>query len=485
MAPEQAMEGGVDIRADIYSLGTTLYTLLAGRPPFSGSAGQKLLAHQMKAPPPLDGYREDVPPGLATVINKMMAKNREDRYQTPAEVVTALQPFAAPPAPPTVPNRVAVAPVKSPAPISAPAPSKLAPRKPAWQFDWRLDRRPDRLRIAMTAAAAVLVLGSVWWAFGRSKPKPVVEVIPETPEMAAFAMTLNGHSDGVQDIAFSADGSQIISYGRDKTIRAWNLATAQEIWSVETNARGVKSVAVSPDGKQALTGDDAGPARLWDLASGKLLQTLTGARSAWTVTFLDGGTRALTAGTDGTVRFWDLKTGEETRRLDVWRGSVWSAAVSPDGKRVAVGVSAVRDDPAPDYSVRVWDVELGKEVLVCTGHTADVRRVTWAPDGKRIVSGGFDGTVRIWDSTTGLEQSHIDACPHYIEGVCVLPDGKRLLTTDDREFAVKLWDIGTGQELTSWAGHSKKVTQLILSPDGKRAASCGDDRSIIVWNVPQ
>jgi len=90
LAPEQATAGAeVDIRADIYSLGVTLYFLLSGKAPFEDlSLAQKLVGHQFRIPPAPPG-----PPDLLQVLNRMMAKRPEQRYQTPNEVLEALQPF--------------------------------------------------------------------------------------------------------------------------------------------------------------------------------------------------------------------------------------------------------------------------------------------------------------------------------------------------------------------------------------------------------
>lgn len=97
LAPEQALQSpDVDTRADIYSLGATLYFLLAGRAPFEdASTAQKLLAHQIRDPEPIEG----VPAALQQVIRTMMRKNPAERYPTPYDVAEALASWARLPMP--------------------------------------------------------------------------------------------------------------------------------------------------------------------------------------------------------------------------------------------------------------------------------------------------------------------------------------------------------------------------------------------------
>src|SRR5208282_117278 len=95
IAPEQIVDSRVDIRADIYSLGGTMYYLLTGKSPFQeGTNAQKIIWHQVRHPKSLQVLRPDVPLELVQVLQKMMAKEPERRYQTPAEVAAALEPLA-------------------------------------------------------------------------------------------------------------------------------------------------------------------------------------------------------------------------------------------------------------------------------------------------------------------------------------------------------------------------------------------------------
>src|SRR5262245_10670125 len=102
LAPEQALDShSVDIRADVYSLGGTFYFCLTGRTPFAeGTVAQKLIWHQTRQPKPIRSIRPEVPEGIVAIVERMMAKDAGQRFQTPQEIADALAPWTQTPIPP-------------------------------------------------------------------------------------------------------------------------------------------------------------------------------------------------------------------------------------------------------------------------------------------------------------------------------------------------------------------------------------------------
>jgi serine/threonine-protein kinase len=109
LSPEQSRSlRKTDIRSDLYSLGCTFYFLLTGSVPYpGGSQLDKLIRHSTEKPRPISEFRADVPAAVSAIVEKLMARHPEQRYQTPAELAEALRPFAVSGPTPWAPPRAA------------------------------------------------------------------------------------------------------------------------------------------------------------------------------------------------------------------------------------------------------------------------------------------------------------------------------------------------------------------------------------------
>jgi hypothetical protein len=454
IAPEQLRDShAADIRADLYSLGCTLYHLLAGRPPFRGTVSEKLEAHEREQPRPLTEVRKDVPAELAAVLNRLLAKDPARRYQTPAEVAAALAPFAA-------------------APV-----------------------RRNRWRLAAVFAVLLLAGGLVFWQAGPGAGLLTLSrggklVDPVTHEPAAGPVrVLAAHAagEGAWGVAFAPDGATAVSCGADGSVRQWDIAGGKELWAWACPAKEqcLRDVAVSPDGRTALVAGYDHWVRVLDVATGKEVRRLEGHQAkVHGVCFSSDGRLALSAGgtahderaPDNTVRLWEVATGKEIRRLEGHTGWVRSAAFSADDRHV---LSASLDGTA-----RLWDARTGKELRRFTGHDGAVLRAVFLPDGRQALSCGADGTIRLWDVATAAELRHFAGHAGAVESVALSTDGGRALSAG-HDGTVRVWDVATGAELLRAEGHVGAVQAVAFSPDGEHALSGGADGTLRLWRLPQ
>lgn len=166
IAPEQAVDASTaDIRADIYSLGCTFYYLLTGGPPFpGGSALDKLQAHRQRQPEALSVRRPDAPREVIALVERMLAKDPAQRFQTPAELAQALA---------AIQKSAKVSESEAQAPLAfslSTAPKLPQNSAPPVAAAVRLPSPVVRRAIVLSAAALVLVAG-LWMAFGGNEGK--------------------------------------------------------------------------------------------------------------------------------------------------------------------------------------------------------------------------------------------------------------------------------------------------------------------------
>jgi WD40 repeat protein len=315
------------------------------------------------------------------------------------------------------------------------------------------------------------------------------------------------HSEWVMSVAFSPDGTQILSGGFDATAKVWDADTGKLVRTfdhkgtierrekideltgevVKTTSAGrrvVASVAFSPDGKHVLTGSFDGM-RLWDIESGAILRSFAHDEPdprVLSVAFAPDGSRVLSGGADKTVRLWDTATGNRILTLQGHFGSVNSVAFAPDGGRALSGDEAML--------LLLWDLTTGK---LASGfnpyrpdaHRAAIMSVAFVPDGKKIVSGSQDQTLQLRDAVSGELVLRIAADQSPVSAVAISPDGTRVLSGHfgDLSKTLRLWDTTTGQLIRVFEGHTGAVRAVAFSPDGTRIVSGSYDNSVKLWDV--
>ena len=147
------------------------------------------------------------------------------------------------------------------------------------------------------------------------------------------------------------------------------MATGTAIATLAGHTAGVTAVAFSPDGTRILTGSGDGTARLWDAATGTTVATLAGHTApVTTVAFSPDGTHVLTGSGDGTARLWDTATGKAVAILAGHTGPVLAGAFSPDGTGVLTG--------SDDKTARLWSVFKSAQDLIDTVRTSVPRCLT-------------------------------------------------------------------------------------------------------------
>ncbi|HEX8199938.1 MAG TPA: AAA-like domain-containing protein, partial [Isosphaeraceae bacterium] len=197
---------------------------------------------------------------------------------------------------------------------------------------YKKELKENERRLRFQRSAAVLAMdraltlcdkgevtdGMLWMA--RS-----LELAPENPadlqhiartELAAWRHHMSPlramveHRDGVNAVAFSPDGTRVLTGCEDSTAQLWDVATGQPLGKPQTHKSPVTVVAFSPDGMLMLTGSEDSTARLWDTATGQPLgEPLIHGGAVWSATFSPDGSRVLTGSDDATARLWDVATG--------------------------------------------------------------------------------------------------------------------------------------------------------------------------------
>jgi WD40 repeat protein len=245
-------------------------------------------------------------------------------------------------------------------------------------------------------------------------------------------------------------------------IEVWNASSLSNITTIRGHHGQVTSIAFSSDGSQIVSGSWDGTVRIRPVASSKeQIAPLPGHNACVNqVVFSSDGSRLVSGSHDKAVRIWNGLTCEELGVLHGHEDVVRTVAYSPDGARVISG--------SHDHTVRVWDALDFQEIAVLRGHRDWVALVTFSPGGALIASCSSDHTVRLWSSSTFQEVARLEGHRHAVFSVAFSPNGTRLVSTSE-DNTVCVWDAVNFTQVAELEAHHTYINlfSVTFSLDGK------------------
>jgi WD40 repeat protein len=238
-------------------------------------------------------------------------------------------------------------------------------------------------------------------------------------------MTLSGHEDWVNRVAFSPDGNYLATLGQDYIVNIWDLSFGLAVTTIDIQSESTAAlwaIDFSPDGAQLAIGS-YNNIEFWDTDSGELLSVFEkNDVRIMAVVFSPDGTQLAFSTTNGIVKIWDLENNEELLHINAHNSHVWGMVFNSDWSKLAT--------QGGEATIKYWDATTGELLLNLTGHTDSIFGPVFSPNGKSLVSASSDYTMRVWvlplEELIALGEArvtramtteecqqylHVDACP--------------------------------------------------------------------------
>lgn len=505
MSPEQMRSERADERSDIYSLGVTLYEMISGRTPYQADSVLTLIMMVLNDPlPEIHEIRKGVPESLVAVVEKALAKEQADRFQTMGEMATALQQAQEEAAGTTLVDTVV----------------DDEQTEQAMALDLPIEGQ-EEIKITSTEPAGAAALRRKEPSVEVPKPElrreeqgvsddPTLKDLPieaaPAPERAALSKARDAAGPNYRRIIIAVAVLLLlgiaavvgISYVQSQKAPAFQIAPidqpsepidaqtapfAVSLGKWETNSI-IAELAFSPDGKLIGTANNRGSMRfskyrfygaLWRVDTGSLQEYQLGhTQWVYSVAFSPDGRLFATASDDDSVILWQVSDGNLERRIETSLGGITNVDFSPSNLLLAAG--------SGDGAVGLWQLSDGHLLRTLQGHDHSVRDVEFSPDGKLLASASADHTIRLWQVSDGSLVHTLRGHTAPIRKLAFSPDGT-LLASAAEDFTIGMWQVSDGSLVRSLQGHSEYVLDLAFSTDGSLLASGSEDGKLMLWQV--
>ena len=285
---------------------------------------------------------------------------------------------------------------------------------------------------------------------------------------------LEGHTDAVTAAAISPDGEFIASGSADKTIRLWDRSGNSIGSPFVGHVNTVTAIAISPNDRFIASGSDDGTIRLWDRSGNSIGNPFIGHEDGITaIAFHPNGQSIASASKDRTVRVWDLQGNQVVRPWRKHQDLVNTVAFSPDGRLIASG--------GDDEKIRLWDLQGNEVTEPFIGHVGIIWSLAFSQNGKTLVSASSDRTIRFWDREGNESEPPLRGHLGLINSVAINPDISQVVSSSN-DGTVRLWNVDDNPISQVLRGHEGHVKSVAVSSDGKFIASAGLDRTVRLWD---
>jgi WD40 repeat protein len=295
------------------------------------------------------------------------------------------------------------------------------------------------------------------------------------------------HEADINCMAFSADGTKIVTADSNGIVKVWEATTGKQLSSFECGKRGVYSVAFSPHGKEVATGERVF-ARIWDIAKAEEIRNWRLPGHVLVVLFDSNGRSLLTGDSSGTITAWNTKRRDPIKQLKLpvtnWLGDRRTSQMRMDSG----GTKAVTDS-GPECII--WDLSSGTPAITISKKSFRKDDPNFkgsfheslgplSPDGTTIGLFGVGNTARLLDVPTGREITVLEGHAEKVSSMKFSADSTTV-ATGSVDGSIKTWDVASGEEERTFLGNLKRVTHLEISPDGTQIASAIQGGDLIVW----
>ncbi len=286
----------------------------------------------------------------------------------------------------------------------------------------------------------------------------------------SFAATMKGNKSGAVVIAGKSEASKLLLVldGRGKPAMPPKNNPAPNKQEIATIQAWIDAGATGPSKTANVTRE---------LSTLKVPLQSSPRRSITAAAVSPDG-KSIALGQYGKVRVLDATTRGLLRTLGPIRGSVTAVSFSHSGDLLLTAAG----EPGLFGEAQLWNAVDGKLLRTITAHRDSLYAAALSPDGKTLATGSYDQQIKLWNAIDGRERLTITGHNGAIFDLAFHPQG-HILASASADRTVKLWNVATGARLDTLSQSLKEINAVVFSPDGQRLLAAGADNRIRVWKL--